>query len=369
MFLIRVFVLYLLLCCVLGSSLWAAPINQFQVIGSHNSYKKALFPVVQDWLTQTHPPVAAQISYSHLSLSAQLDSGLRQLEIDVVADPEGGHYAKPWAESFFKQSLLTDAQRQTLSQSGFKVLHIPGLDINSHCLSFISCLSELRTWSDTHPSHFPLMILLNAKESQADFVQQNPPLAFDASLYEALDKAIVAGLGREKLFIPDDLRGGALRLRDAVMAKRWPDVSQLRGKFIFLFDANPAQANLYRQHHTSLRSRSMFCTYPANEDEAAIIVANEPIRQQDQIRRWVSKGFLVRTRADANFSATTEQKLAQFRAAKRSGAQWISSDFYVGSPQGMPPLSSPYQVRFTHPQQHDGMNEWVRFNPVFTFTP
>lgn len=70
--------------------------NQIQVLGSHNSYKKAIDPEVMAMLSQSNPEVARSLDYSHLPLTEQLDLGLRQLELDVFYDPQGGRYAGPF---------------------------------------------------------------------------------------------------------------------------------------------------------------------------------------------------------------------------------------------------------------------------------
>ena len=341
---------------IMASSVLAEPLNHYQLIGSHNSYKQALFPVVERWLEQHHPDYATQFRYSQISLTEQLEAGLRQLEIDVVADPKGGHHAKPWAEQFFATPLLSEAQRAALGQPGFKVLHIPGIDFSSECIAFSDCLARLKNWSERHPGHFPLMIMLNAKETQPDFVKQPLPVAFDQAQYQALDALIEQQLGRDKLFVPDDLRGSHDSLRSAVLQQGWPDLNQLKGKFIFVFDANTEQAELYRSGHKNLHNRIMFSSYAATADEAAIIIANDPIEQQQQIQQWVKQGFLVRTRADADFNSSNAQRLARFTAAKSSGAHWISTDFYPGSPEF---TRYHYQVEFEHKQL-------VRPNPLFS---
>src|SRR5215471_16391384 len=69
--------------------------NQIQVLGSHNSYKKAIDPELFKLLMKTNPQAYAALEYSHITFREQLDLGMRKLEIDVVYDPKGGMYAKP----------------------------------------------------------------------------------------------------------------------------------------------------------------------------------------------------------------------------------------------------------------------------------
>lgn len=66
-------------------------LNQTQVIGTHNSYKQAIPPPLLQTLGQQFPELALGLEYSHAPLTDQLDDqGVRQIEIDVYHDPEGG---------------------------------------------------------------------------------------------------------------------------------------------------------------------------------------------------------------------------------------------------------------------------------------
>src|SRR5215467_1993122 len=91
----------LILTFVSATILWAQSsadrfrINQIQVLGSHNSYKKAIDPALFKLLMKTNPEAYSSLEYSHITLREQLDLGMRKLEIDVVYDPKGGMYAKP----------------------------------------------------------------------------------------------------------------------------------------------------------------------------------------------------------------------------------------------------------------------------------
>ena len=71
-------------------------INEIQVIGSHNSYKKAILPEVYSYLSERDSmKFLPRIQYEHIPIPEQLDLGLRNLEIDVYADSKGGKYAHP----------------------------------------------------------------------------------------------------------------------------------------------------------------------------------------------------------------------------------------------------------------------------------
>ncbi len=72
----------------------ALAINEMQVIGSHNSFHLKPQPVAFDAIEAVSADLAQSIEYSHRALTEQLEQfGIRQFELDVLADPEGGHYA------------------------------------------------------------------------------------------------------------------------------------------------------------------------------------------------------------------------------------------------------------------------------------
>lgn len=322
------FVSFVFGCCLILSAK-AASLNEYQVIGSHNSYKKTLPVSLLAFLDERAPGMWDKLNYSHPSLTEQLDMGLRQLEIDVVNDPKGGQYHTPETELLLSDTWFSAQQRENLAQPGFKVMHIPHLDMQTHCILFSACLKQLVSWSNAHPDHFPITILLNAKETQPDFISQPSPVPFSVQAYQRLDDEIAQWL-KHKLITPDAIRGEFSSLKQAVLTQGWPQLDSLRGKFLFIFDANTQQRTIYVKHAPSLKGRSMFISVPEDWDEAAIFIRNNPRTQQQDIRDLVMQGFLVRTRADANLTATTDDMALQKQAAFDSGAQFISTDFYPG---------------------------------------
>lgn len=102
----------------------AAPpvrLNELQVLGSHNSYHLRPEQAVLDGVSAINPALAAEIDYEHLPLTAQLeDHGIRQLELDVYADPDGGRFAERPALEIV--GLPTASGEPALDEPGFKVL-------------------------------------------------------------------------------------------------------------------------------------------------------------------------------------------------------------------------------------------------------
>ncbi|MFY0667917.1 MAG: hypothetical protein JXQ95_07800 [Alteromonas stellipolaris] len=329
------------------------PLNHYQWIGSHNSYKRALPDSVYQLLSLKNTSEANQLNYAHLSLNEQLSLGLRQLEIDVVNDPSGNQYQQVELASRLNENWLSAHEVKQLAKPGFKVMHIPHVDVMTHCATLKVCLKQLNAWSAFHPEHFPIVVMMNAKETQPDFLKSNKPVLFDEAAFASLDEAIRSGLpGR--LVTPDDIRGNAKSLQSVITNNGWPSVKALRGKFIFLFDGNEKQLDRYTQGQNNLKGRSMFASFEPGHPSAAIMIRNNPINQQQDIRQLVESGYLVRTRADANLSASNEQKALQRDAAFQSGAQLISTDFYSQSPQAK---RTQYSVHFEQ-------GRLMRTNPI-----
>jgi hypothetical protein len=349
---------WLLLCLSAGFASAAdfdesMPLDQYQWIGSHNSYKRALPDTAYQFLRLQSIHKANQLNYSHLSLDEQLSLGLRQLEIDVVNDPNGNQYQHVELASRFNEDWLSVHDAAQLAKPGFKVMHVPHVDVMTHCITLKACLKELTVWSDSHPEHFPIVIMMNAKETQPDFLKSKKPTPFDEAAFASLDEAIQNSL-QDRLVSPDDIRGNAHSLQRVITNKGWPSVNDLRGKFIFLFDGNDSQRERYTQGQNNLKGRAMFASFEPGHPSAAIMIRNNPIEQQQDIRQLVESGYLVRTRADANLSASHEQKALQRDAAFRSGAQMISTDFYPQSPQAK---RSNYSVHFEQ-------GRLIRTNPI-----
>uniref|UniRef100_UPI003B3A369A Ca2+-dependent phosphoinositide-specific phospholipase C n=1 Tax=Sphingomonas sp. TaxID=28214 RepID=UPI003B3A369A len=99
----------------------AAPLamNDIQVVGSHNSYKAQIPPAVMAKIRAAEPKLADGLDYYHLPLARQLDAGVRQLEIDIFADPTGGRYANPKGEEWARAAgEHTSFDRAAMLKSG-----------------------------------------------------------------------------------------------------------------------------------------------------------------------------------------------------------------------------------------------------------
>ena len=87
--------------------------------------------------------------------------GIRQFELDVFADPEGGRFATPAA---FRMVKGLDPVGPDLLEPGFKVIHTPDVDYRTTCTTLKACLTTIRDWSRANPWHVPIMIQIEAKD-------------------------------------------------------------------------------------------------------------------------------------------------------------------------------------------------------------
>jgi hypothetical protein len=329
------------------------PINQIQVIGSHNSYKKAIDPKLFKMLQSRDSIGMSKIDYEHVSLSDQLNLGLLNLEIDVYADTAGGKYAHPKGLDWVPGQPTYDTEG-VMKQPGFKVFHMVDIDYRSNCPTFKLCLQELRRWSDAHPDHHPIFITMNAKDEKSKNPVFTVPDKFTAAIYDKLDKEIADNLGLDHVITPDKVRGKYKTLEEAVLHQNWPTLKQAKGKFIFILDEQQPKIGEYISGHASLKGRVLFTNSEPGTPEAAIHIMNNAKKQQAQITELVKKGYIIRTRADSDTQEARANDKSSFDAAMQSGAQVITTDYYKKSTH----FNSDYVISFPG-------GGYFRANPVF----
>lgn len=311
----------------------ALRLNHLQVVGTHNSYHVQADPPVFAALLAFSEPLARTLEYTHIPLFDQFETqGIRQIELDVFADPVGGLYASPLG-----LVLQTGDPRSVIPElltPGLKVLHVQDIDYQSTCRRFVDCLETVKAWSDAHPLHMPMMVLVEAKDDVLppnlgfDFVV---PIPFGAAELDQIDAEIRSVFPPEQLITPDDVRGGHDTLADAIRTDGWPTLAASRGKVLFCLD-NEGRRTLYLDGHPSLRGRVMFSPASLNSDDAGFLKLNDPIRDFDRIQDAVAQGFVVRTRADGDTVEARSGNTTPRDTALASGAQWISTDYPVPNP-------------------------------------
>jgi hypothetical protein len=325
-------------------------LNESQVIGSHNSYKSAMPIPILEYLKKINPRTAESLEYEHLPLSEQLDLGLRNLELDVFHDPKGGRFANPKGLDMLSDTINFDEKGELL-QPGLKLFHVQDLDFQSHHLLFKNALLELKNWSEEHPDHHPVFILINAKDSAIPMTIT--PLPFSAAALDSIDLEIRTHLGLDKLITPDQVRGEFENLESAVLAGNWPELNSVRGKFLFVLDESEDKIKSYLTKKPGLHDAALFVNMKEGNPEAGFRIINDPVTNETYIHELVKKGYMIRTRADSDTREARNNDYSKFEKAKSSGAQVISTDYYIPSLL----FPSTYQVSFEN-------RSFERPNPV-----
>jgi hypothetical protein len=317
-------------------------LNEVQVLGSHNSYKLLPPPPIAAALQAFDPALYASIEYEHPELGVQFaEQGIRQIELDVFADPEGGKYYQ--RKGYLAVGMNPNSGIPELLEPGYKVLHVQDIDFATTCLTLVGCLEEVRDWSDANPSHLPIAILI---EGKSDAIPDplglgfTVPLPFTTALLDDLDAEIRSVFSRDRLIVPDDVRGHHATLEAAVLAGDWPTLQQSRGKVYVLFNNEGADRAAYRAGRPNLEGRVMFTTSQPGEPDAAFLQIGDPQGENlGLIQQRVRDGYLVRTRSDVPTFEARSGDTSRRDAALASGAQFVSTDYAWESPFG-----SGYQV-------------------------
>jgi hypothetical protein len=307
-------------------------LNHVQVLGTHNSYHLAPEPPLLEALGDR----GRNIDYTHRPLNEQLSElGIRQFELDVFADPDGGRYAQPAGLRLAPGLTPPDA---AMRQPGFKVLHVQDIDYRTTCLTLAACLTEIRDWSRANPHHVPILILIEAKDSTPrdpdglGFVQ---PVPFGVQELRALDDEIRSVFDDDHIITPDRVRGGHATLREAIASQGWPPLREARGRVLFALDNTGEHRERYLESNPSLEGRVMFVSSPPDDPSAAFLKLNEALGEDGaRIRPMVEAGYLVRTRADIPTQEARTGDTTRRDAAFLSGAHYVSTDYPEASPFG-----------------------------------
>lgn len=301
-------------------------INRLRLLGTHNSYHVAPDPLVAALIAAAAPAEARAIDCTQRPIPEQLSRrSLRHLELDCYRDPDGGLFATPLGLKLAAAAgdLPPLEWQAELAAPGIKVLHSPGFDFRTTVPTFEAALHEVKAWSDAHPRHVPIFLLLELK---SDAYAPPQPLPWNDEGFAELEATILAVFPRERILAPDDVRGDKPTLREAVEGIGWPEVDAHRGKIVCLMDNEGGARDAYLANSDVLAGRLLFTSVAADHPAAAFMKRNDPQAAHDEIQRLVDAGFLVRTRVDAGLEEPRRGDLGRFERALSSGAQLLSTD-------------------------------------------
>lgn len=245
-----------------------------QSLGTHNSYH------IQDPDSLSEPSWA----YTHRPLDEQADIGVRQFELDLH-----------WVDN------------------EWQVFHVQVADELTICLQLTECLSVLKSWSDAHPAHLPLTILMEIKD-EAD------PISV-ARLVDALDDTIVSVLSEDRLVLPREVQGSADNLRDAVAAG-WPTLGTMRGSFVMVMHIADGWSEELIARDTQTTYIFPDASGDVSQPYAMFHTLNNPVGDAEAIGTALAAGQLVRTMTDSDGLVVVEDR----EAALSVGASFLSTD-------------------------------------------
>src|SRR6201999_2682858 len=114
-------------------------------------------------LQATNPKAFDGLDYQHSPLTQQFDKGIRQIELDIFVDSQGGRFAHPFGATLNAGGAAAFDPQHVFAKPGYKVLHVQDIDYTAPCRPFVVCLKEIRAGSQSHPTHAPLFILVETK--------------------------------------------------------------------------------------------------------------------------------------------------------------------------------------------------------------
>ena len=294
-----------LACAALASLMGAAApldfgdgprMNQVQVLGTHNSYHKrgadlgALKAIVKE---------AEAWNYEHQPLDVQFDNSIRSIELDIHNTTEG-----------------------------WRVMHVPVFDENSTCRMFTDCLKVVKTWSDAHPKHVPISILV---EYKVEGPMVDPRITTPATKdLERLDADVLSVFPADRLITPDDVRGEAATLEEAVLKRGWPTLESARGRVFFILHNRSEVRDLYVKERESLQGRSMFVNSDPGHPYAATMVRDNGL--DPEIPGLVRKGYWTRSTVGGPGKRGLDGAVERRELTLASGTQIVSSDYPPNEP-------------------------------------
>ena len=205
--------------------------------------------------------------------------GIREIELDVFADPKGGLYAEPNLRKMVKNRGKDPgpdpAADGKLSKPGFKVLHVQDVDFRTHAPTFVDALKQIRSWSRANRRHVPIMIMVELKD-EAIFGLSTKPAKFGRDEVDEVDAEILSVFDRSEILTPDRVRGRFETLPEAIQVQGWPALDAVRGLVMFSLENENALREQYLDGHQALQGRVMFTTVAPTRPRGRLVQYQRP---------------------------------------------------------------------------------------------
>ena len=255
------------------------PLNALQVLATHNSYH-----------IQPRPDALAEWRYTHPSLTEQLALGVRQIELDLHAHPNGF----------------------------YEVYHLPVIDEVTQCQLFLDCLQEIHDWSERNPFHLPLIILIEFK----DVIDP-----YKITRQKEIDQLMLSIWPRTSLITPDDIRNPPHTLRQSLLQSGWPSIGSLRGKVMFVLLSGGVHRDAYVDGDENLSDRVMFIRGDAERAYGSIVEWGDLRGHEDAIEQAYHHNYLIRVKGDDTDQDEVQQTQQRESTLANPHAHWLNSDF------------------------------------------
>ena len=302
--------------------------NQIQTVGTHNSYHVENSTAEKDVREAVRPGTGrGGEEYTHFPVPVQLSlQKVRQVELDLVLDPTGGRFTNPLLRQLTKTGPWFPF---VMNKPGIKIIHEEDVDYRSNCLTFVSCLTQVKQWSDAHPGSIPISILLQFEDGAGPTfppytIQPLVPWTKDAMI--GAENEALSVFPRKQIITPDDVRQPGLTLHQSVTQNGWPTLAESRGKVLFGMDND---RDMYVAGNPNLENR-LFFTNAQNaidQPDGAFAIRDEATTLEPLIQQLVGEGLLIRTRADSPLVEAKNGDTTRREAAFASGGQIVSTDF------------------------------------------
>ena len=194
----------------IDSQVWEKPFNEISQVACHNCYERQYWD--QNFSTVLNEVKTVELDFWDLSN----DTGL-------FAEKTPGYW-------YVRHNGHTKNHNNCSAGAG--------LDLEG-------CLKRVKVWSDNHPGHFPITIILDKKQGWSKSSSRRTPTDLDAMLSTTLG---------DKIYTPNDLKQfgvAKLRSRESPLASvatnsnlrvvvqfaGWPTAEELKGKIILILNA------------------------------------------------------------------------------------------------------------------------------------
>ena len=268
-------------------------LNEIQMLASHNSYKLKGSKLGKFFIRLfKNKKEADQLEYEYLTLTNQLNLGIRSFELDI-------RYRK----------------------NNFETIHVPLVDNASNALNFQLALDEINLFSSRNTNHLPIIVILEIKDD-FNFLDFNLK-KIDNNKLKQLNN-IILNTFTNNLIKPKDIIQNNLSINESVNKYGWPNINNLLGKVMFVIHASK-YAKMYNNIYLPNDANLFISGYIDDVDnkDVSIIIHNN--LDVESIKKVVAKNLLVRTRIDENLS----YNINNFTLAINSNAQILTSDFLI----------------------------------------